>query len=145
MRYDAFFISPDGEIIGVPDRHVLLISKEPETFGLTREHVEKIYAKHKENVGWEGYARNEIILDLLKKGWTRLRFELTSGTWGIQIFEELDADLLKNISGFLAKVSNGEVKSCWKRNAPPNIAIRDTRKSVFFNGTLKDAVTFCKV
>ena len=143
MMYDAFFISPDGEVIGVPNRHVLLICAEPETFGLTRESVEDAYARHKEKIGWEGHARNEIILGLLKRGWVRIRFELTSGSWGIQIFEELNADPRGNISGFLAKVSKGEVKSCWKREAPPNIVIRDTRKNVVFRGSLKEAQAFC--
>jgi hypothetical protein len=144
MRYDAFFISPDGEVVGVPNRHVLLISQEPETFGLTSGEIEKVYKKHKETVGWEGYARNEIILGLLKKNWIRLRFEPTSGTWGIQIFEEPNETLLRNIGVFLAMARKGDVKSQWKRKGLPNIAIRDTRGNVYVNGRLKDAVKFCE-
>lgn len=142
MIFDAFFISRESEIIPVPDRHIVAIVNEPELFGLTMDEISKRFAKHKETIGWEGYARNEIILELLENNWTRLRFFQVSGTWRVQIFEELNATLRTNILHFCKELKKGKVKSAFPRTAPPNIQIHNTKKETFFTGSLKEAVKF---
>ena len=144
MRYDAFFISPKGEIVPVPVRHIVAIAKDPKLFGLTVENIKEVYARHKEDVGWEGYARNEIILDLLKKEWVRLRFSSRSGTWRLQIFEELNDNLKKNILKFCKEVKNGNITNLMHRTADPNIEIHDTNEEILFLGTLDEAIEYCR-
>ena len=144
MIYNAFFISPESEIIPVPDRHIVTIVYEPELFSLTTKEIESRFAKHNEPVGMEGYARNEIILDLLKQNWIRLRFFLRNGSWRIQIFEELNDTLKKNILHFCNEVEKGKVRSSIPRTAPPNIEIHNTVEETIFSGSLKEAVQFLK-
>jgi len=76
---------------------IVTIVNDPALFNLTTKDIESRFAKYNETVGWEGYARNEIILELLKQNWTRLRFFQRSGSWRIQIFEELNDVLRQNI------------------------------------------------
>ena len=140
MKFDAFFISPKGKIIPVPVRHIVAIAKNPEMFGLTLDEIKEIYAKHKEAVGWEGYARNEIILDLLKNEWIRIRFFNRSGTWRIQIFEDLNGLLKKNILKFCQEIKKGNITNSMHRTADPNIEIHNTREDSLFIGTLDEAI-----
>jgi len=69
----AYWISPRGEVLPVSTNHIDIIIKNPKKFGLTTEKIEKIYADHNERMGSEGDAREEIILELLKHNWIRIR------------------------------------------------------------------------
>jgi len=144
MRYDAFFISPKGEIKEVPIRHIVAIVKEPKFFGLTIEYVKTVFKKHNEEVGWEGYARNEIILDLLKDDWIRLRFFAKSGTWRLQIHEELNDNLQSNILKFCQEIKKGEITNSMHRTADPQIEIHNTKENSLFKGSLDESIEFLK-
>jgi len=69
----AFFISPKGEIIYTPTKHIAMIMRHPEKFGLNREFIEHVHNFYNERLGQEGKAREQILLSLIKKGWIRLR------------------------------------------------------------------------
>jgi hypothetical protein len=69
----AFFLSPEGRVLHVPDTHIGTIIRDPEQFGLTMEEIEAAYLRHGERVGTEGEARQEILLKVIEKGWLRLR------------------------------------------------------------------------
>ena len=140
MKFDAFFISPQGDIIPVPVRHIVAIANKPETFGLTGHKIKEVYAKYKEAVGWEGYARNEIILELLKNNWVRIRFFIRSGTWRIQIFEELNELLKNNILKFCQEIKCGNISNLMDRTAEPNIEIHNTKDRSLVNGTLDEII-----
>jgi len=74
MITGAFFISPKGELIGAgAKKHINIIIDDPKKFGYTDEKIKKIFFKYNEKMGQEGKAREEIILDLIKKGWIHLR------------------------------------------------------------------------
>ena len=142
MRYNAFFISPKGKVIPVPDRHVVTISKNPELFDLTVDHIKTVYKKHKEDVGWEGHARNEIILELLEKQWVRLRFFTKGGTWRLQIHEELNDKLKKNILGFCQEIREGNITNLMHRTADPHIEIHDTNGERILLDSLDHTIMF---
>ena len=84
MAGAAFFISPNGDLIRVSDRHIRDVVAYPEKFGLTREYVEDIHKKHGEKLGSEGNAREEILTNLVKKGWIRIR-EYANKYWSVQV------------------------------------------------------------
>ena len=69
----AYWISPRGEVLPVATSHIDVIIKHPEKFGLTRAKIEDIYDRYNEKMGTEGTAREVIIIDLLKKGYIRIR------------------------------------------------------------------------
>lgn len=69
----AYWISPRGEVVDVSTNHIDVVIKNPSKFGLTLRKIQDIYERHGEQLGKEGNAREEIILDLVKQGWIRVR------------------------------------------------------------------------
>jgi len=80
----AYWISPKNEIVNVPTNHIDVVISNPETFGMTKDEIEVVYTKHGEPVGMEGEAREEIIRDLVKKNWIRVRQYRNQG-WSVNI------------------------------------------------------------
>lgn len=66
-QYEAFWLNPNGVIIPVSLTHIQTIIDNPVTFGPKREIIEKSFQKYNEPLGLEGKARQEIMLELLKK------------------------------------------------------------------------------
>ena len=60
----GLFISPQGEIVEVEQSHINTVILYPARFGITTQEIESVYAKHKEPVGVEGSAREEILCNL---------------------------------------------------------------------------------
>ena len=83
MAGKAFWISPEGRVMDVGVNHIAAVIRDPKTFNVTKNRIEKAYAKHKEPIGSEGNAREEIITAILKKGWIRIR-EYPNRYWSIQ-------------------------------------------------------------
>ena len=78
---EAFWISPKGEIIEVPDKHILRVLDDPQKFGISPEEIEDEYQAQKEEMGIEGIARINIIKRLIREGWIRLRYHPRSASW----------------------------------------------------------------
>ncbi len=70
---NAYWISRRGEVVEVTRNHIATVIENPKKFGYTYEEIKEIYDKHDESMGVEGKAREEIIRDLIKKGWIRIR------------------------------------------------------------------------
>ncbi len=69
----GWFVSPQGTILKVPDRHILMVVREPEKFGMKKSEIEKFFNEHGEPVGLEGQARKIILRQVLRNGWIRIR------------------------------------------------------------------------
>lgn len=80
----TYFISPYGEIIVDTVKHIDIIIKNPEKFGLTLDEIKEFYIKYNERIGTEGKAREEIILNLINQGWIRARY-YKNKHWSINI------------------------------------------------------------
>jgi len=83
----AYWISPDGKVIPVKLKHVDVVNSNPSKFKLTLDKIKSVYKKHKEPFGHEGYARDEIMTDLVKREWIRLRYYDRYDTWTVQIYK----------------------------------------------------------
>jgi len=81
---DAYFVNPYGKIAPLENpRHINEIIQKPEKFGYTKEHIQDVYNKHNERFGQEGHAREEIIHDLLGKGFAHIR--LYKNFWAVNV------------------------------------------------------------
>lgn len=100
FTHNAYWISPDYELIPVPVHHANVVIENPDKFGLTREYIEKLYEKHSEGLGSEGYAREELTVEVIKKGWARLRYYPRQDNWILNIYQ-MDSKTKKQISEFL--------------------------------------------
>lgn len=72
--YNAgLWVSPAGQIVQVTTSHIDDVIQYPDKFGVTREYVEDVYRRYGEKLGVEGEAREEIIRNVLTRGWIRVR------------------------------------------------------------------------
>lgn len=81
------WVTPNGDYTDT-GRHIHDILDNPEQFGLTKEFIDDVYARHGEEKyqnGWpvEGDAREELILLVLQRGW--IRFRRYKNYWSVNI------------------------------------------------------------
>lgn len=70
----AYWIDPQGRILKLREPlHINQVTSNPEKFGVTKDYILKTYAKYGEKMGTEGKAREEIIKDVLTRGFIRVR------------------------------------------------------------------------
>ena len=100
----AYFISPFGKIISCGKTHIQKIIEDPKLFGYTKEEIEKIYDKYNEKVGQEGKAREEILKDLLKEGWVRLR--RYKNMWAVTI-DKMNKKIKDRLQSWAEKIQTG--------------------------------------
>ncbi len=69
----AFWINPEGLIYRVSITHIKDVIRFPNKFGLSIRDIQKVFNKHDEPLGHEGKAREEILLNLFKRNFIRIR------------------------------------------------------------------------
>ena len=68
------WVSPAGQVLVFLDpKHIDIIIKNPQMFGVTPEYINSTYVKYGEPIGHEGHAREEIIKHVVNQGWIRIR------------------------------------------------------------------------
>ncbi|MEI8355180.1 MAG: hypothetical protein WCG31_03645 [Deltaproteobacteria bacterium] len=85
MKFNAYWIHIKGYVVPVPMTHIEAVILTPELFGYTRELIQEIYARHGEPMPIEGKARLEIMLNLIKVGWIRLRYNKRQDLWVVEL------------------------------------------------------------
>jgi hypothetical protein len=66
-------------------KHIDYIIAYPEKFNLPKGYIETLYDSHNEKVGVEGKAREELIKEVSKEGWIRIRhYTRPRDYWSIQ-------------------------------------------------------------
>ena len=85
MAGAGYYIAPSGDIIEVDTYHIDMVLKHPEKFLMTKKELEEIYKKHNEPLGLEGKAREEVLSNLIKKGWVRIRYNDRIDAFTVQI------------------------------------------------------------
>ena len=83
----AYWINPYGQIINIgAGKHITQVTDAPEKFGVTREYLEAKFKEYGEPWGSEGKAREEIIKEIMKKGFIRIRL-YHNLYWSIQTWD----------------------------------------------------------
>jgi hypothetical protein len=88
------WITPGGRLHPIGTRlHIKDVCRNPEFYGLTLDRLLAVYDRHEEAyrpepglvfIGGEGRARNQIMIELIEKGWVRYRRRIsrwTSDAW----------------------------------------------------------------
>ena len=65
-------------------KHIEYICAHPEEFGLTKNRINEVFAKHREKVNQEGNAREELVKLACDSGWIRVRQYIDPEYWSIQ-------------------------------------------------------------
>lgn len=143
----AYWISPKGEIISVGNgTHIDVIIDNPTKFGLTSSEIQSLYDKYGEVLGQEGKAREDLIIQVVKSGWIRVRRYRNDGysiniarltkkvkdilfdwvnsltTTGILGIKEKDRFMSLNILGFLDNTSK-------------TLTLSDIQKGLLYEGS----------
>ena len=97
--FQAYWIKYN-QVYEVDTKHINMVIKNPEMFGLTIEEIRAIYKKYNEKIGQEGKAREEIIKLVAKNGWLRVRhYAIPKDYWTIQF--DSHRKRKKNIDAFI--------------------------------------------
>jgi len=73
MKYGFWIDGGTGEVVFCQRKHIDVVLNQPERFGFTRERLVAIYEKYGEKLGFEGFAREEILREAIRRGWIRVR------------------------------------------------------------------------
>lgn len=138
---NAYFIDKVGTIIPVSSTHIQTIVNSPAKFGLTKKQVLFEFIGTGEPIGFEGVARNKIILDLLKKGFIRIRYNSKSACWRIQIHSALTLKLKKHILTFCRELQSGSISDLASHPANVDIEIHDTSEQSLYIGSLPETIS----
>ena len=85
-RFEAYWISPSGDIFPVNIHHINFISENKELFGITDEYYTSTFKSFKEKLGFEGKARQILMEEAFQKGWIRVRQSENIG-WKIEMLK----------------------------------------------------------
>ena len=112
LTNQGFFISPIGKLIQVDNSgtHIGTVINNPDKFGYDMEYIKSMYKKKREKFGIEGKAREEILKDMTKKGWIRLR-RYPNKYWSVQ-FDKISPKIRKNVARWANAMVSG--KGSWK-------------------------------
>lgn len=98
----AYWLSPKGKIYNVNMKHIDFVRDNLELFKLTLQKYQEYYKKYKEPFGFEGKGREEMFIDIMKRGWIRIRDYQNKG-WSVEIWEmdSYTKDLLFKWAGII--------------------------------------------
>jgi hypothetical protein len=86
MYSTGYWISERGAILELSGYdHINQIINAPSKFFTTLEEIKSIYAKYNEPLGKEGLAREEIIINAIKKGFIRIRL-YANKQWSVNLW-----------------------------------------------------------
>lgn len=107
----AFWISPEGKILTVTTNHIGYVISYPELFDVSLDSVRQKYQLYNEPWGCEGKARHEIICDLVKQGWIRIRRYRHAYSINIPV---LDDHNKKSLSHFASIITDSDIDDCYE-------------------------------
>ena len=138
----------NGKIIEVSTLHITDVCHNYKIFGLTKEYIQSKYDKYNELWGSEGKAREEIMCELMEKGWIRIRQSVgkEGSKWTIQFdnykkrkkdLQEivaqllLDNDEMKDYDTLVLLQSEGDfckIYDSWRTNTKPSDFLTENKK-----------------
>lgn len=136
---EAYWIAPSGDIIPVPKLHINMVIEHPEKFRLTKKQIQEVYEKHKEPMGHEGKAREEIMSYLIKEGWVRIRYLPRNDSFTVQL-NKLTERNKNHLYSFASEAIKGIEGS--KFSPHGELKIIDLNANPIETVSLKDAATF---
>jgi hypothetical protein len=82
---NGYWISPDGKILSDFRVHIQAIIDSPESFGSSKDEIDKLYKKYKEPMGFEGKARQQLMEQAIARGWIRIRYYPKNDQFSVEL------------------------------------------------------------
>lgn len=135
QSFEAYWISPRGDVIPVQSRHIDTVIANLEKFGMDKKTIDDVYTKHGEQIGVEGNARDEVFIAICKKGWIRLRFNSRQSSWTAQL-DQLD----KRRKDYLWSWVDGMLEGKYgKASKYTELVVIDLKLKIQYRGNFGDA------
>lgn len=100
---DGFWLSVDDRVYKVRSTHIAAICASPGQFDVELNHVRAVFARHQEPIPHEGYAREELIIEVIRQHrWIRLRHHIRRG-WNITV-PDLGPEITQRLRRFFANI-----------------------------------------
>ena len=135
----AYWISPKGEIINVAQNHIATVIENPETFDLTFEKIKEVYDSYGEPIGLEGKAREEIMLELIRNGWIRIR-RYANKFWSINT-PRLSKKVKDNIFDWASRITENGIFGYKEKDIFMPVKIDTSLGEVVKDMTVKDILS----
>lgn len=104
-RNGKAFWYKSGKMIEVKELHITDVCENHTVFGLSNEYIRSLYDLYGETWGSEGKAREEIMIESMKKGWIRIRQSVgrEGSKWTVQFddYKKRENDLQEIVSQLL--------------------------------------------
>lgn len=150
----SFFISPKGELVDTKGSHIETIIKFPEKFTLTKGYITSVHDKFNEKLTVEGKAREEIIKNLIEKGWIRIR-RYPNKFWSIQAktFSKKVKDyigqwaqkILEGVHGFKETDKYMLVVLTFSSGDKKQYTVEELSKDILFNESIENILVIKNV
>lgn len=138
----GYYIAPSGEVIEVEKSHIAEVLENPEKFLLTKKELQDTYKKYNEPIGLEGKAREEIMSNLIRQGWVRVRFTPKKDAFVMQV-NRMDNKKKEQIASFAKHAIEGIHGKKFHKNVDVNILDLNANLLESFNlGKLADDVLY---
>lgn len=107
----AYWITPENKIIPVITSHIDEVFNNPLIFGLSYEYLISVYQKYEEVLRTEGQARQEIIGELVKRGFIRIRRYKKIGQeyWSVNV-KEINEASMETIRQFFRLIDEKDIE-----------------------------------
>jgi hypothetical protein len=134
----AFWLTPEYVVIPVKVSHIETVIEHPEIFPISPEQIRAVYERHREVVRTEGRARQEIIRDLVAKGFVRLRRYRHPEYWSVNL-PQISANSLEVLQQFFWLLCQGRLG--WRetdRQVPVILDAVGERRQIVLQDLLAD-------
>ena len=106
-RLGDCLVNPEGEIVPLENGgHIGTVWTHPDWFGFTTEYLKSVYEKYGEQEWTEGKARDEILIEVFKKGWLRVNYKDRNDRFLINAWA-YDAPTIGRLKQFARRAANG--------------------------------------
>lgn len=94
-HHSAYWLSKKALIYPVTTSHIRFVIDNANLFDMSKDDIKAMYSTHKEKIGFEGKARNEIMSELISKGWIRARYKESNNEnyWTLELFQLTESSI----------------------------------------------------
>ena len=104
----AYWISPDGNIIAIRTTHIDAVHSDYAYFGINPNSVLSLHNYLNEKIGQEGIARTTIIKELINRGFTHIRLNTKLDIWKINCWV-LNTRTKRNLNSWIKEMRNAKI------------------------------------
>jgi hypothetical protein len=85
MQAQGYWVNGKQIVDVTSSKHIDYLRDHPEDFGFSKQEIDETFQRHREKLGEEGRAREELIRSATTRGWIRVRrWKSPQDYWSVQ-------------------------------------------------------------